>query len=179
MAEDYDDEVDDEIDEEFLSEDEEIMREDVEIPDVPWAEDIARIENPDIRDKEIERAEKWLEKTEKLEAKYESEGKDFRGFLAENPDLSTEATKASTRASLESVGLTWDHLGDVSQDMGLLAARDLNALDQKDRVRNFIRDAGPETAQELADRMHEEGRLGEEAYETISRLVRIQESESE
>ncbi len=176
MLEDYN-----EVDEEFLAEDEGLIREDVEIPDVPWAEDIARIENPDIQDKEIDRAEKWLERKQKLEDDYESKGKDFRAFWAENPDLSTKARKASTSASLESVGLTWDHLGDLSQDMALLAAeaaRDKNALDRKDQVREFIRDAGPETAQELADRMHEEGRLREEAYETISRLVRIHKSES-
>jgi hypothetical protein len=157
---------------------EEVFREDVEVPDVYWAEDIEKIENHKVREKEIEKAEKYLDEKREREEKYESQGKDFVGFYAENPDLITRAVKAGTRCALESKGVSWDHLGDVSQDTGLLMAGDLNSLEIKDRVKEFIEDTGEENAQGIADRMFEEGSLSEEAYDTISRLVRIHEFES-
>jgi hypothetical protein len=43
----------------------------------------------------------------------------------------------------------------------------------KDKLKESIRRIGPEASQELADRMLEENESSDEAYECISRQVRL------
>jgi len=168
-----------EVNPELFLQDEKILEEVDEIPDnVWWRDDIPEIRDPDTRKKEIEKAKEWSEKIEKVKEAYDSGRKDYRAFWAENPDLHRKGVKNSVRVDLEKEGLTYDKLADVSEDMGLLAAQDLKALDAKDKIKAFIRNAGPERAQEVADDMLEGKRLSKEAYETISRQVRIHKFDS-
>ena len=44
----------------------------MEIPDVHWAKDIVQIENPILREREIEPAKKLIEKEDELNARIES-----------------------------------------------------------------------------------------------------------
>ena len=151
-----------------------------EIPEVWWADKIREIENPVIREQEIEAAEKLLEEEKELLRKYEAGEIDGPTFDAKyQHELSSKMRRAATRSGLESTGLTWDHLGDLAEDNRFLAKGDTELLDQKDHLKEMIRELGPDASQELADEMLGEGRIGEEAHETISRQVRLHRVSSE
>jgi hypothetical protein len=150
------------------------------IPDVWWADDIRSIENPVVREQEIEAAEKLLEEETELLRKYEEGQIDEPTFDHKyQHELRPKMRRAATKSCLESVGLGWDHLGDISEDYDFLTTGDTKMLDLKDRLKERIRELGPEEAQELADKMLEEGEIGKEAHETISRQVRLHRVSSE
>ena len=71
------------------------------------------------------------------------------------------------------MGVTYDDLGDLSEDLSLFSTGKIELIELKDRVKDEIRSLGPEAAQELADRMFDEGEISEEAHESISRQVRL------
>jgi hypothetical protein len=179
MENDYDDYFE-EPEEALLEEPEEMLEESPDIPDVSWKEDIQGIENPILREKEIETAKELLEKEKELLEKVESGEIDQATFEHEYfHKLVPEKSKAATRSALESVGITWDHLGDLSEDWDILVSGDTRVLDLKDQVKEKIREMGPDAAQELADRMLEEEKISEKTHETISRQVRLHRVSSE
>ena len=150
-------------------------REEVEVPDVPWAENIRNIENPIIQEREIEAAEKLLEEKKELGREFDAGEIDQIKYEAEIAyELGTKMARAATRTALESVGITYDHLSDISEDQDILATGDPKLFDLKDQVKEKITELGPEAAQELADRMLEEEKISEESHESISRQVRLQ-----
>ncbi len=84
-----------------------------------------------------------------------------------------QKSRASTRAGLASVGLTYDHLGALDAELDHIYTGDLEGLKRLDRIDEAIERLGPEKALELADKMLEKGELGEKSHETISRKVRL------
>jgi hypothetical protein len=145
-----------------------------DIPDVWWADDIRNITNPVLREREIEAAQKLLEEEKELLRKYEAGEMDEPTFVAKYQyELSSKMSRAATRSGLASINLTWDHLADLAEDSGFLAAGDTELLDQKDRLKEMIEKLGPDASQELADEMLEDGRISEAAHEIISRQVRL------
>ena len=164
----------------FLENPEENLEIDPDIPDVSWKEDIQKIENPILREKAIEEANKILEAQKELDKRFESGKIDNIDYEHEYFHvLGRKKVSAATRAAFASEGITGDHLGDLSEDQGLFVAGDTKALDLKDRVEGKIRDIGTDAAQELADRMLEEGKISEATHESISRMVRIQKLNEE
>lgn len=154
---------------------EEFGDENPEIPDVLWKEDIENIENPVLQEKEIEAAEKLLEKERELLAKAESGKIDQIEFEEEYfHKLGPQKSSAATRSGLESEGITWDHLGDLAEDYDIIVSGNTETMDKKVHVKEVIRELGPEASQELADRMYDEEELSEKTHESISRQVRLQ-----
>jgi hypothetical protein len=146
-----------------------------EIPDVWWHEDIEKIEDPNIQNKEIEEARKWkADENERVE-KYIFENKDFKGFGAENPDLTRKGIKIATRCALESEGITYDHLGDLSEDARHLQSGDLETVEAKDRVKRLLSQVDPEVGEELAEKVIEEHELSGDDAESLRRLIRLRE----
>jgi len=145
----------------------------MEIPDVHWAKDIAQIENPILREREIEAAKKLVEKEEELNARIES--RELSQFDAETEfeSLRSQKAAASTRSLFASVGLTYDHLIDVAEDYDRLTLGDYQTVELADQVKRKVYELGPENAQQRADKMLEEGRLSRENYDFISRQVRL------
>ena len=124
----------DEFPEEYL--DQEVLEETMEWdkPDVCWAEDIENIQNPEIKQKEIEAAERLLEKENTLEKRFESGEISEDMYQAElDIGLRRQKSKAATRCALESVGITYDHLGDLSEDLDIYASGDLGLMENKDQ----------------------------------------------
>lgn len=170
----------DENEEAWLEEPEARLEADPDIPDVWWKEDIQGIENPILREKEIEAAEALLGEKKELLKKYEDGEIDeatLQGKML--VELDPKEIRAATRCGLESVDLTWDHLGDIAEDNRFLATGDTKLLDLKDRVKEKIGEMGPDASQELADRMLEEGEISKDTHETISRQVRLRRLSSE
>ena len=144
-----------------------------EIPDVHWAKDIAQIENPILREREIEAAKKLVEKEDELDARIESGELSQFDAETEFSSLRSQKAAASTRAGLASVGLTYDHLIDVAEEYDRLTPGDYRTVELADQVKRKIYDIGPENAQELADEMLEEGRLSRKTYDFISRQAQL------
>jgi len=77
---------------------------------------------------------------------------------------------------MASVGVTGDGLGDVAEDMRLIAAQDSESLETKDRVRNLLEQVEPEVGKELTEKViEEEEELSEEGAESLRRLARLRE----
>ena len=147
-----------------------------EIPDVPWAEDIEKIEDLEIRQKEIEAAERYLEKEKALSEKNTSGEINEFDYMVERDRLRDEGRRATTRSGIESVGLTWDHLGDLNENHDLIlagASGDLRPLKWKENLNKTIVSHGGDRVQEFADKKLEEGEIDEEAHKIISRQVRL------
>ena len=165
---------DDDIEQQELLDEQEIIN-DLEIPDVPWKEDIEKIPDHDLKLKEIQKAEKFITEKKALDDRLEN-GEISLG--AYDSIIRPKVWKASTRCGLASVRLTRDKLGDLSEDAELLVTGegDLKMTELKDRIKDTIEKIGPRAAEELADSMHDEERLGDDAHELIKRQVRIRKN---
>ena len=149
------------------------LQPEIEIPDVHWAKDIAQIENPILREREIKAAKKIIEKEDELNAMIESgELSPFNAEI-EFESLRQQKAAASTRAGLASVGLTYDHFIDVADEYDRLTPGDYRTVELADQVKRKVCELGPQEAQELADQMLEEGRLSRKTYDFISRQARL------
>jgi hypothetical protein len=186
MQEEYFDEAEEgyleesgEYDEELEVCDEVVEERDLEVPDVSWKEDILAIESETLREIEIEKAEALKEERDELSARLDAREIEWFDFWVGNELLRVKESKAATRCALESVDLTWDHLAEVSQDYHLLTRGDLETMETKEDVDKRIGELGPDAAQELADKMLEEGKIHKEAHETISRRVRMHRADHE
>jgi hypothetical protein len=150
-----------------------------EIPDVGWADEIGRIEDPEIREKEIEVAEKLLEKEKNWDKKLDSgEITEYQHWEGYEFGIRKEKVNASTRCSFESVGLSYDHFADLGEQYDMIlaeAAGNPKPAEMKEGVKELINQEGPEFAQESADKMleKEEEGISEDTHESISRQVRL------
>ena len=149
------------------------LQPEMEIPDVHWAKDIERIENPILREREIEAAKKLIEKEEELDARIESGELSPFDAEIEFESLRSKKAAASTRSLFASVGLTYDHFGSVAEDNFRLSYGNYDYINLSDKVKKAVYDLGPQRAQELADKKLEEGTLSRENYDFISRQVRL------
>ena len=148
--------------------------EDMEVPDLWYAEDINEIEDPFLRAKEIMEAEKIDQQERDLEAQLEAGEITKDQFDAKYQyGIRKQKSKLATRTALESVGMTYDDLGDLSEDWELLTAGDLDRIEQKERLQKSINHMGPEASQELADAMLKEGKISKDTHNMISRQVRL------
>ena len=157
--------------EDNLEEDEELLKAELDIPDVWWKDEIAKIEDPKLREREIEAAKKLLNEKRKLDEKFRSGEVDEFGYWAKKEHLHFQDARAATRSGLASVGLDYGKLEEISEDYDILVTGDLKLIDANDRVNKLV-EKNPKAAQKLADRMFEEGRLSEEAHKFISGKVR-------
>lgn len=149
-----------------------------EIPNVYWAEDIAAIENEEMREMAIEDAERIVEMKDQLDARLEEGALDQLHYEdAVNFEIRPEQRKASTRALMASENLLGDHIGEVPEQEAMLikaaSTGDTRLLDLNQELESTVDRLGSDRAQELADEMYEDGRLGEEAYQIISRKARL------
>ena len=149
-----------------------------DLPEVWWAEDIASIENPMLREEVVEEAERIVDQEHQLEEMSKDGLLDGDGAIDwYREKLLPQKQRAATKAGLASVGLTYDHLGDLAEDHDFLTADDGRLAKLKSRLPGAIDNLGTNEAQELADRMLEEGAISEEAHKIISRQVKLKRLE--
>jgi hypothetical protein len=151
----------------------------MQIPDVDWQADIEKIENPDIKKKEIEIAEKFNQKWQGLDEKLESgqiTEADYFGELIGK--RWPEQRKHTTRCGLESEGITYDDLGDVAEDWDFLladAGGNPRPAKLKNELRQIIDRRGPQACQKLADDMLKDEKISQQTHDSILRQVRLYE----
>lgn len=168
MSRDYYRDDDDIYPYEFVEDQDEIN--DLEIPDVRRKDDLDKIPDHDLKLSEIEEAKKF--RNEERALRESLENGDISLGMYESI-IRPKMRKAATRSGLGSVGLTYDDLGDLSEDAEFLASGDLKMPELKDRLKSTIANIGPDAAQKLADRLHEEEALSKDTHDRISRQVRI------
>jgi hypothetical protein len=147
----------------------------VEISKPDWMdedcwEEINQIEDLEVRQDQIERKEKVHEQRVELDRKYKSGEIDDIGYSAGNLDQHFREARVATRRALRSVGLDYDQLGELSEKWDVMAKGDPDLIDANDRVNELVK-RDPEAAQEIIDRMYEEGRLPDEVYEDACEMV--------
>jgi len=152
----------------------ELSENDVEIPHNWWLEDIEKLTEPNILIKELDGAKKIAEKEIELKDKLKSGEMSKERYDHENLEvLGKKKAKYATRSALESEGITYDDLGDVSEDWGIMTSMNPKVAEMKEGVKELIHDQGPEFAKEHADRMLEEGKISESTHKSILRQVRL------
>ena len=151
--------------------------EDEDIPEVGWKEEIKNIEDTEIRNEEIEIAKEILDEEKKNNERYESgEITEYQHWEKYEFGIRKEKVNASFRCSLESIGLTFDHLGDLDEDVEITIAEGAGnekPARMKEGVKKLIRHEGPDFAQDLADQEKDKGNLQDKSYKSISRQVRL------
>ena len=169
---------DDDTEQYELVEDQEEI-DNLEIPDVSWKEDIENIPDHDLQLEEIELAKKLLNDEKTLRERLDKGEISIGKYDVIHQDIIwPKMRKAATRCGLKSVDLTWDRLGSLSEEAGDLATGDLKMSKLMDRLKDTIDSIGPDAAEELADRMHDEERLSDGTHERIKRQVRLTRSNS-
>ncbi len=173
-SEDYDMDYDDTSDD--VAEDNDAPEEIVQFCKPDWMEErcwdiINEIEDLEVRQDQMKLEEKLHEKRVELNRKYETGEIDDFGYWVGDHDLHFEAARVGTRRALRSVGLDWDQLAEIAEDYDLLLKGGPDLVDLSHQVNDVVKE-DPVGAQELADEMYEEGRLGEEAYQLICEKVK-------
>lgn len=154
--------------------DNDLLEEKIETLDEGLVEDIKNIEDPEIREREIEIATHIQEKETSLKAKLDSGEISKSEYLdAYEFGLRRQKSNAKTRCGLASVGITYDHLGNVSEDYDLIASGKPEIAYMKQRVNQAIDVMGEDAAEELAGRMLEEETLSERGHKSIKRQIRL------
>jgi hypothetical protein len=165
----------DEVPDEYLEDEnpEKLIDGDPERPKVGWLKDIERIEDQEIREKEIGIADKLNQQEKELDDRLESgEITEYQHWAEYEFGIRKEKIKAATRCALESVGLNYDKLGALSDEVNIIATGDPDLIEKVERLDKMINLRGPEASQELADQMLEEERLSEDTHEFISRRIK-------
>ena len=141
-----------------------------DLPPIEGAEFIAKIEDPEVRQREVEAAERIYERGEELKRKLES-GEISQGAYEHERSLhGIKSRRAITRWELAAGGVTYDQIGDTMEDWNHKLKQGLDLPDKRERIRNRAKEMGREAAQNLADRMHKEG-MSKEAHDIITRQV--------
>ena len=137
------------------------------IPEVGWKIDLERIENPDIQEEEIERAREIVKQGKELEAQLSAGEitKDDYHSIREH-DLEPQIKEARMRAGHRSGRIQRRHLGDPDENWQDLDSAQGN-MDAQKRLGEAIDDVGHEVAEELADRMLEDKKIGEQTHERM------------
>ena len=134
-----------------------------------WRE-INEIKDTEVRQDQMEREEKVHEQRVELDRKYKSGEIDDIGYSAGNLDQHFREARVVTRRGLRSVGLDYDQLGELSGKWDVMVKGDPDLIDATDRVNELVKQ-NPDAAQEIIDRMYEEGRLPEKVYEDACEKV--------
>ena len=169
-TEEFDEQIDRELEEGLRCERIEEIKTHKEI----WAKDLGNIEDPELQAKEIEAAEKMIEKRQDLEKKLDS-GEITKDQFNDEIEfgIRRKEARATTRFGLASVGITWDDIGDAMDELADLRAGNLETMEEKKTFKKYIELAGDEASQEIIDRALEEGKIDEDMHKSFSRYVRL------
>ena len=142
-----------------------------DLPPIEGAEFIAKIEDPEVREREVEAAEKLYERGEELKRKLES-GEISQGRYEHERGLhGIKAQRAISRWQLAEGGMTYDKMGDTMEDWNHIPDEKLDLDDYRKRIKDRAEKMGPEAAKDLADRMRKEDELSRDAHDIIKRQV--------
>ena len=142
-----------------------------DLPPIEGAEFIAKIENPEVREREVEAAKRICEKRQDLERKLDSGEISQGAYEHERQLLGIKANRAITRWELGAQGVTYDKIGNTMEDWNHILDENLNLGDYRRRIQERVEEIGPESAQEVAKRMRRTGGLSRDGYDIVTRQV--------
>jgi hypothetical protein len=168
------DENPEEVEEEFI---EGKLLEERGLPLDWWTESIEKIGDEELREEALETAAELSEKEQNLEERLESgEISQSRYDHEKLAVLGKEKADFAVRCDLAKEDITFDKLGDLSEDVGnVIAEAAGNRLPtwMKEGVNQLIDRRGPEYVREWADTKHEEEILTDDRHESVLRQVRL------
>ena len=163
---------------------ERLQEEDLEVPEVRWKEDIENIEDLELKEKEIHIAEKLLEEEKDLDEKLERGEIDQIDYeLKYQGELLPNQRKSATRSAIESVGITYDKIGEVVDKYDDYLTGDIKEIERREEQRKehdrlmgglqeVVETLGPEKAQNIAESMKQDEKFeGEKSYDFISNQI--------
>lgn len=155
---------------------------DEDLPEIPQelkdddrlVEELEDIRNPNLREKSIKEAERIKAMEKDVAFRQEA------GRLTDNQaDAEREFTirpirnKASFNRGLASVGLSGDKIGELAEEHLHLFEAGNSYEDEKRLTRDVMIEFGPDTAQEIANRLLKDGRVNKDFHQRFSRRVRL------
>ena len=148
---------------------EEKAEEEMEIPEVEWAEDLERIEDLEIRQEEIKAAEEIVEKERDLNERRESGETTGEAYLSErNIYLRGKKREATTRSFLKSRGRNvGNHLGRVFEGWDDIKEGSQAMVRKKTDLWDVKNQLGEEGFEELLNRTVDGHELREEIDEEV------------
>ena len=154
------------------AEQEETPEKEIHMRGVDWGADIEKIEDPEMRREEVERAEDIFEKEKDLVDRWDSGEILEESYRLYEAGLVEEERKAIVRCVLKSKGHDRDDLEEIfeSWDTGAPGSRTL--AEREDQIGRTIDLIGEESVQDLANRLLREGRISRRTHETVSEHVR-------
>lgn len=162
------------VDDDLVLEDEALEISDIEKFDADLASDIREIEDSDTRQELIRDVEKHISKDKAWRDRLDHGEISLDTYVASRQcTMLPKLRKLRTRCGLESVGMTYDDLGDLAEDNEFIVSGGDRMIDLKERIKTNIETIGTEAAQEHADRLLDEEELSKDAHDRISRQVRL------
>ena len=157
--------AEEEMDEAYQKE----LREETEIPEVEWAEDMERIEDPKIRQGEIKAAEEIVEKERDLNERREAGETTGEAYLSErNIYLRGKKREATTRSFLKSKGRNvGNHLGRIFEGWDDIKEGSQAMVRKKTDLWQVKNQLGEEGFEELLNRTVDGHELREEIDEEV------------
>ena len=178
--EEYDESVEEYFDELEVEVEEvpnEVPKEELEVPDVSWEKQIREIDDPEVQKEEIEAAKEILKEQKNLDEQFKAgEITEYQHWEKYHFGIIKEKLKASKRASMASINLTYDDLGELGDDLGDIyseGAGDRRPVEFKEKVKESIEILGPDFVEEWKEEKLEKDEMPEEIDESISRQVRM------
>jgi hypothetical protein len=142
-----------------------------DLPPIEGAEYIAKIEDPEVREREVEAAGRIYKKRQDLERKLDS-GEISQGAYEHERHLhGIKTNRAITRWELAAQGVTYDKIGDTMEDWNHIPDENLDLGKYRSRIKETAEEIGPESAQEVAERRRRAGKLSKDGYDIIMRQV--------
>ena len=161
-------EVPEEVPEEMLAEDKIIDHE------VDWEEDIEKLKDPKIRDREIKAVEEIHELEEDLKARLESGEIHERDYIKENEEIVMKQKRmALTRTFLENKGVASKDYPDIFEDWDHPDSSPMMKGTREGWIGKMVKEIGSEDVEELNDRMLHEGKISRESHEAVSEQIKL------
>ena len=157
-----------EVPEEMLAEDKIIDHE------VDWEEDIEKLKDPKIRDREIKAVEEIHELEEDLKARLESGEIHERDYIKENEEIvMKQKRKALTRTLLENKGVVSEDYPDIFEDWDDPDSSPMMKGARVGWIGKMVKEIGSSDVEELNDRMLHEGKITRESHRAVSEQIKI------
>ena len=164
----YDENPDEYLDERHLED----KLNEMEIPEVEWRDDIEKIEDLELREKEIQAAARIAEQENNLNERLDSGEITEDQYLREyDLHIKHDKKRAAASSALESGNFTSDHLGNIADQLHTIDPGSVEMAVTRDLVERTVDTLGAESVQNMADKMLWERKISKDAYKALSQDV--------
>ena len=168
--EDY--EESDENPDEYLDESllDDILLKEIENSDGNWARDIEKIEDPEPKEKEFNKAAKIVDYEKNLNQRLDSGEIDKDHYLREyDRNIRNDKLRGKANSALEAGNFTGEHLGDLAENMQRLDSGSVEYTATRELIKQAIDTLGSDSVRDMAEQKMDEGKMSLKSYESVLR----------